>query len=164
MRVFVTVLGAALLLSACGSEKSGTFETEDADTGEYTVDSDGEGMNATIKTGDGTATMQSGENVKADLPDGFTVYPGAKVVSVTNVNGPGNKGSLVMMETSDAPDKVAEFYLKQAKAAGIEIQMEMSINGGKILGGKGEGDRMFSLNVTNNDGTTGIQLTVGQNT
>ncbi|WP_284126023.1 hypothetical protein [Parerythrobacter aestuarii] len=158
----IATASLALALAACGSENSGTFETEDGEQGEYTVDSDGDGMNATITTEEGTATMRSGENVKADLPDGYTIYPGAKVVSVTNVDGTGHKGSLVMMESADSPDKIASFYKKQAEAAGIKIEMEMTINGGKMLAGKGEGDRIFSINTTNNDGTTGIQLTVGQ--
>lgn len=152
---------ATLALAACSSEKSGTFETDDGDKGEYTVDGDEGGVKASITTEDGTATMQSGENVKADLPAGFTVYPGAKVVSATNVDGGGSKGSLVMMETGDSPDKVTDFYRKQAEAAGIKIEMEMSINGGKMIGGKGEGGKMFTLNTTDNDGTTGIQLTAG---
>jgi hypothetical protein len=65
------------------------------------------------------------------------------------------------METSDSPDKVAAFYRKQAEAAGIKIEMEMTINGGQMIGGKGEGGKMFSLNATDNDGKTGIQLTAG---
>lgn len=152
----------ALALTACGSENSGSFETSDGGEGEYTVDSDGEGMNATVTTADGTATMRSGENVKAELPNGFTVYPGSRVISATNVDSPESKGSLVMMETSDSPDKVAAFYRKQAEAAGIEIEMEMTVNGGKMLGGKGPDERVFSLNTTSNDNNTAIQLTVGQ--
>lgn len=160
MRLILPI-AATIALAACSSEKSGTFETEDGEQGEYTVDSDGGGAKASITTDEGTFTMQSGDDVKADLPDGFTVYPGAKVVSATNVDGGGTKGSLVMMETTDAPDKVAAFYRKQAEAAGIKIEMEMTINGGKMIGGKGEGGKMFSLNTTNNDGKTGIQLTAG---
>lgn len=154
-------IAAMIALAACSSEKSGTFETEGGEKGEYTVNSDDGGMNATITTKDGTATMQSGENVKASLPDGFTVYPGATVVTATNVDAGGTKGSLVMMETGDSPEKVAAFYRKQAEAAGIKIEMEMTVNGGKMIGGKGEGGRMFSLNTTTNDGKTGIQLTAG---
>ena len=167
MRLALSIAATlALSLAACGSEKSGSFETSDGQEGEYAVENDGEGMNATVTTPEGTATMQSGENVKADLPDGFTVYPGAKVVSATNVDSPESKGSLLMMETSDSPDKVAAFYRKQAAAAGIKIEMEMTVNGGTMIGGKGPDERVFSLNTTrsdgNNDGKTGIQLTVGQ--
>lgn len=158
----VLTLAATIALAACSSEKSGTFETEGGEKGEYTVDSDNEGVSATVTTPEGTATMQSGENVKADLPDGFTVYPGAKVVSATNVDSPQSKGALVIMETGDAPDKVAAFYRKQAEAAGIKIDMEMTVNGGQMIGGKGPDERVFSLNTTSNDGNTGIQLTVGQ--
>lgn len=163
MRLALPIAAAcSFVLAACGSENSGTFETSEGEKGEYTVDSDGDGMNATVTTPDGTATMQSGENVKADLPDGFTVYPGAKVVSATNVDSPQSKGALVIMETTDSPDKVAAFYRKQAEAAGIKIEMEMTVNGGKMIGGKGPDERVFSLNTTSNDDNTGIQLTVGQ--
>lgn len=154
---------AAFMLAACGSGDSGTTETGDGGSADYTVDRENGEVSATITTEDGTATMQTGENVSADLPGGFTVYPGAKIESVTNINQTDAKGSLVIMESSDSPQKLAEFYKKQAKAAGIPIQMEMTVNGGTMIGGTNTGTGMtFSLNATPSADGANAQLMVNQ--
>ncbi|GAA4041945.1 hypothetical protein [Parerythrobacter jejuensis] len=152
----------ALALAACGSEKSGTIETEDGETAEYTIDDSSGGVTASIETEDGTATMQTGENVKADLPNGFSVYPGATIQSVTNVAQDGDKGSLVMLESTDSPQKIADHYRKEAEAAGISIEMDLTVNDGKMIGGTGENGMSFSLNATPSEGTTQAQLMVSE--
>lgn len=159
---FVLLTATALTLAACGSETSGTFEGEDGERGSYTVDSDSGETTATITTEDGTATMQTGANVKADLPLGFTVYPGATVLSATNIDSEGEKGSMVMMESSDDPGEIAAFYKKQAEAAGIDIQMDMTVNDGKMLAGEGEDGETFSINATPGDDKTSAQLLVSE--
>lgn len=161
MRVLVLTT-AALALAACGSETSGTFESGDGGRGEYTVDTEGGDTTATITTEDGTATMQTGPNVKADLPLGFTVYPDATVLSTTNINAEGEKGSMVMMESSDSAQEIAEFYREKAEDAGIEIQMDMTINDGKMLAGEGPGGISFSINASPQGSATSAQLMVSE--
>ena len=156
----------ALALAACGSETSGTFEGEDGETGEYTIDNSTGETTATIKTDDGTATMRSGSNVPVDLPDGFSLYPGASVVSNTVVKqGAGGSGTLVMMTSGDSPEKIAGFYRQQAEKAGIEIQMEMTTNGAQIIGGESGDGLTFSIMASpDGEGGTSAQLTVGKET
>lgn len=158
----ITIAAAAALVSACGSETSGEFTTDDGSTGEYTIDQSTGETTARIETDEGTATLRSGANVPVELSEGFSIYPGATVISNTVVSHGEGSGNMVMMETTDSPEEVAAHYRKQAEAAGVDIQIEMSINGGKMLGGEGPGGTMFSLNASRDgDGPTQAQLMLG---
>ncbi|WP_336980442.1 hypothetical protein [Altererythrobacter fulvus] len=158
MRKLVILCGA-LALAACGSEKSGTVETKDG-TAEYTVDTEGDGGTMTIKTKDGEVNFQSGSNAgDVDLPNGFTVYPAAEVV--TNAKMSGDTGSSVnlIMNTSASPDQVVAFYRKQAEAAGVEISSEMSMDKVRIVGGQSKDGLNFSVHVSpGEDGKTTVSL------
>ncbi len=162
MKRFVTCT-AVIALAACSSERSGTFEGEGGTTGNYAVDEDDGAVTAEIRTEDGIATLRSGESVAPDLPDGFTVYPGAKVLSSTNFSQAGKKGAMVLLESEADPEAMAEFYRKQAESAGIEVRMEMSINDGKMIAGESDGGLTFSFNATPEDGKTNAQLMIGTN-
>lgn len=155
--------GAALALAACGSEATGEFTTEDGETGEYTIDKDSGETSMTIKGEDGDATLRSGADVPVSLPKGFSMFPGSKVVSNTVVNQPDGQGTMVAFEAAAPADKVVAHYRDQAKAAGFEIQLEMTTNGTTMIGGVRKGDGT-SLSVTASPGeggaTTG-QLIIG---
>ena len=156
-----SIVAGCLMLASCGSEKEGTFETSEGERGSYSIDEDGGTATATIKTDDGTAVMRSGQDVPIDLPDGFTIYPGAKVVSNTTFSQADSSGSLIVLESEAEPDEIAAHYRKQAEAAGIDIQLEMSVNGGKMIGGEGPGGQVFSLNANSDGGKTSAQLMLG---
>ena len=158
----ITIIAAAALASACGSETSGEFTTDDGGSGEYSVDRSTGETTATIETADGTATMRSGANVPVDLPDGFTLYPGASVISNTVVNHADGSGNMLLIQTDDSPDEVVAHYRSQAEAAGIDIQIEMTVNDGKMIGGEGPDGTTFSLNAsTDGEGPTQAQLMIG---
>lgn len=155
-------LAAGLILASCGSETSGDFETEDGETGSYSIDQDNGETVARITTDEGTAEMRSGQNVPVDLPAGFKVFPDARVVSNTTFSQSDSKGSLVILESDADPDAMADYYRKQAEDAGIKIELEMSVNGGKMIGGQSEGGTTFSFNASREDGVTAAQLMVGE--
>ncbi|MEM6858258.1 MAG: hypothetical protein AAF559_10330 [Pseudomonadota bacterium] len=158
---FLSPVAALGLLSACGPQESGTFTSEDGESGEYTIDTETGEATATIETDEGTATMRSGSNVPVDLPAGFSVYPGARVLTNTIVNQAAGSGALVTMMSDDSPEAVAAFYKQQAEDAGIAIQMDMATNGGKILGGQSQGGLTFSMIASPGSEGTTVQLTVG---
>lgn len=138
---------AALALTACGSETSGEFTTKDGENAEYTIDKDSGETSMTIKGEDGTATLRSGADVPVTLPDGFTLFPGSNVVTNTVVNQPDGQGTMVTFEATAPADKVIAHYREQAKAAGFEIQLEMTTNGTVMIGGERKADGS-SLSVT----------------
>ena len=162
MRKFVFACVVSAALASCGSEKSGSYEAEDGDTVDYSVETTGGESTATIKTEDGTATVRSGADVKIDLPKGFTLYPGAKVVTNTVFDGQGQKGAMVVMQSDDDPVKLVAFYRKQASAAGFNIAIEMKTDQSTMIGGEGsEGEGGFTFNASTQNGKTTGQLMVG---
>lgn len=160
MRNFL-IIGAAGLLAACGSD-SGTIETEDGTT-EYSVDSGNGEAEIRMTDNDGNETVvSSGSDVEVDLPDGYSIYPGATIVSNTVMSGADGNGMMVIMTSSDSPDEMVEFYREQAEAAGIEIQMEMTTADARVIGGEGPGGAAFSFNVSQSGEETNGMLMVSR--
>ncbi|MEL6237340.1 MAG: hypothetical protein AAFQ90_01975 [Pseudomonadota bacterium] len=151
-----------LALAGCGAETSGTLTGEDGEEGDYTINRETGETTATIKTDEGTVTMRSGADVPVELPAGFTVYPGAEVVSNTVVNQGKGSGVLLNMSSADSAQKVAAFYKAQAEKAGIKIEMEMSVNEGQIIGGQSAEGLTFSIMATPEGAGTSAQLTIGR--
>jgi len=151
MKKFVFAAVLATGLAACGS----SGDDEGATGGKYSAEYD---------VGDGsTATVTAGGDIEVDLPMGFEVYPGSKVITTMVVNNAAVQGRTVMMETGDDVQKVADFYRAQAKASGIEINMETASAGTMLLAGRTEGEAGFNMMVTKSDeGKTTIQLTVSE--
>ena len=155
----------ALALSACGSEPSATFSTEDGETVEVTGGEDSSGGTTMRITGpDGEEIVaRTGEGIELALPDGFSMYPGAKIVQSTVVTG-GSEGAggLIIFESDNSPKEITDFYRKQAKDAGITIQIDADMNGSKMLAGEKEGSEIgFMVSASREDGDlTRAQLMV----
>jgi hypothetical protein len=162
---FLAAAGGIVLASCGGGDSSGTIETEDG-TMTYDVEQDGEGMEATFTGPDGeVAQVQSGPDAQVNLPDGFTIYPGAEVVSTTTVSAGDGEGALVLMSVEATQDEVIAFYRQQAEAAGVVISGEMNTNGMRLIGGESEDGLGLSVSASaGEDGRTAIQLTVGRGT
>ena len=157
----VMVCGSALALVACGSETSGEFTTADGENAEYTIDKDSGETSMTIEGKDGTATMRSGADVPVSLPAGFTLFPGSKVITNTVVNQPDGQGTMVAFEADAPADKVVAHYRDAAKAAGFDIQLEMTTNGTMMVGGERKADgSSLSVTATGGEPTTG-QIIIG---
>lgn len=155
---------AALFLSGCGSETSSTFTTDDGESGEYTVDAETGESSMTVETADGEVNVRSGSSVPVDLPAGFSLIAGAEVVSNTVFDQAGTKGALLNFRSSKDPQEIADFYRAEAEAAGVDIQIETSMNDGKMLGGENEASGLtFSITAyPDGEGMTIGQLTVGE--
>ncbi len=162
MRVMFALTAPFVLgLTACGAETSGTLTGEEGEEGEYSINRETGETTATIETDEGTATLRSGSDVPVDLPAGFTLYPGAQVVTNTVVKQGVGSGVLLTMSSEDSAEDIAAFYKAQAEDAGIAIEMEMSVNEGKIIGGQSPDGLTFSIVATPEGAGTTAQLTVG---
>lgn len=165
MRLSLTIAAAsALTLTACGSETSGDFTTEDGETGEYTIDQEDGSATMTVETPDGAVSMRTGADVAEDLPAGFTLVSGAKVLSNTIVDQGSTKGSLTTFQSDMSPDEIVAHYRAEAQSAGITIQIETSMNGGKMIGGENEENgTTFSISAFPDDeGVVTGQLTISE--
>lgn len=155
--------GAALMLAACGSETSGEFETADGKNAEYTIDKETGETSMTIEGENGEATLRAGANVPVVLPEGFSLYPGSKVVNNAVVNQPDGQGTLVAFEVDAPADKVVAHYRDAAKAVGFDIQVEVNTNGTQLVAGerKSDGSGLSVTAATGDDGKTTGQITIG---
>ena len=162
MKRTILVAATSLLLAACGSERSGSYETEDGEKVDYSVDAGSGESSIDIKSDDGNMKIRAGADVAVDLPDGFSVYPGAEVVTNTTIDRGDGQGAMVIFKTDDTPDEVLAYYRKQAEAAGVKIEMEMKTGQGTMLAGKGDGDLIFSINANAQEDGTTAQMTVGK--
>lgn len=163
MHKILGVTAATLLLAGCGGpDAEGTISTEDGDV-TYTADADGDAVNIDMTGPNGeTVAVRGGDAASADLPDGFTAYPGATVVTSTKVGTSDGGGTLLVMTTKDSAAEVTGFYRSQAEAAGVHISNEMTANGMQLIAGEGAGGLAFSVSASpGGDGVTTVQLTIG---
>ncbi|WP_298303904.1 hypothetical protein [uncultured Erythrobacter sp.] len=154
----------ALLLIGCGSETSGEFTTDDGETGEYTIDQTSGESSMTVETEDGTVSMRTNTETPDSLPAGLTLFSGAEVLSNTIIDQGDTKGSLTTFRTDETPDEIVAHYREEAEDAGITIQIETSMNGGKMIGGENEQTgTTFSVSAfPDDDGIVTGQLTISE--
>lgn len=160
MKRFPIVIAAALAASACGSseDEGTTIVTSD---GSVTVN-DGKEGTMTFRSDDAEAVVKTGTGSAENLPDGFTAYPGAKIAMSVDGSQGGKKGGMVAMETSDAPEKVIEFYKRQVADAGLVIHSEGTFSGSHVLGARDEnGDAGVNIVANGAGDTTHVQITFG---
>ncbi|QKG70332.1 hypothetical protein [Erythrobacter mangrovi] len=158
----IALLSLSLALAACGSSNEGTLTDEDGDrVGTYEID--GGETKASITDQDGTVTtLRAGEQVPVELPQGFSIAPGFKVLNNTHVERDG--GSFVLLTLQgDAPvEEVIAFYRKQAEAAGIEVTVSIPTGESTTIAGEGKDGLAFSAMASRSGDKTAVQLTLTQ--
>lgn len=162
MRTATFIAASALLLAACSSETSGTFETEDGEKGDYSYEAETGTGTIRVETEDGVATLSTGTEITDKLPGGFTVYPGANVLSSTVAEQNGGSATILILESEDQPQALLDHYRSQAEAAGVAIEVEMKTATGTMLAGESEDGMSFSFNANRTEDLTTAQLSVGK--
>ena len=159
----------ALALTTAGCERIADEPQAEARSdaelprGSYDFDDETGETRATYRNDDGTTTtMRSGEAVPVDLPAGFELYPAATVTNNTRVEQPDGAMVLLNLESRDEPSALATFYRDQARAAGIDVDLELDTGSMTMIGGQAEDGTSFSFTATRRNGTTQAQLSVGQ--
>jgi len=149
----IALAAALLALAGCGSERSGTIETDEG-TIDYSVDNADGDATLTFNTEEGEVKITGGSGQQVDLPDGFTLYPDANVINSSSVSHAEGSGVRLMMQTDASPVQVIDFYRKQAKDAGIEITTEMTVQNQLMVSGKGDDGTTLSVTAIDGDETT----------
>ena len=93
------------------------------------VNIDLNGKNLTVTGADGEGMFTAGEDVKlpSDFPKSVPIYGGATIKSVVTV--PGEEGANVVLETSDSPTTVRDWYKKEAEAKGWKQTAALDLEG-----------------------------------
>lgn len=151
MRPILIVLSVATLsLAACGQK-------DDTPKPGVKVDPGGN----VIITGKDGATIRSGADVKADLPDFAPLYPGAtpsgQVTSIASAEG---KGGMYVYTAAATPEQVLGFYRDKAKAAGLAEAVEMNMGAARMFSATDEASkRSLQVIVTTEGAGTNVSLT-----
>lgn len=162
-RRIAAAIAAALLAGSCGSEDAGEFTTRTGESAEYTIDRDSGETRMTIEQPDGPATLRSGAGVPVRLPEGFSLFPGTRVITNTLVTQPDWQGAMVIFAADGAAEAIIAHYRRQAEAAGFEIAIDATMNGSLTIGGERQRDgSTFSVTATGNPGAASSgQLIIG---
>ncbi|HJX59274.1 hypothetical protein A2V61_01115 [Candidatus Woesebacteria bacterium RBG_19FT_COMBO_47_8] len=107
------------------------------------------------------STPKTENNISADFPDDFPIYPGATLKSSSSTETDGKKGISALWTTADPQDKVAEFFKSNLEALGWKIT--------NSFGGKGFSNYSFEKELVKGfigvgvgeKGTTAISVTLG---
>ena len=174
MRNLIPFALLAAFLAGCGgptqtvTDSEGNKATISQDGAKMTFEGkDGEKVDVVSKDGKTTwksnegATMESGGTMtEAEL--GLPLYPGGKTQegSSTKVDTPQGSVRTVILTTSDAPDKVVEFYKPKIK----EPNTYTGTNDGNIntmLNGKLESGETVLISATREKGSSETTVSIG---
>ena len=158
----IMLLAGVLALTACGSSEEGTVSDEDGvEVGSYAM-ANGE-TTASIRGEDGSVTsMRSGSQVAANLPEGFTLADGLTVLNTTNVERGEGRYLMLTMEGSQPVSDVVSHYRKEALAAGVDVNVDVSTGETTTIAGESKDGLAFSLMASRSGDKTAVQLTLNQ--
>ena len=148
-----------LALAACSESEATSVISADGTT-EYEVSGAGDDTRVRMSDAEGNeAVFTGGSDVtgELDLPDGYALYPGAEVESGTTFDGAQGSGVMVTFATDASSQELVEYYRKQAKSAGVEIDTDARTGEERMIAGVGPGGLSFSLQTSpGGSGSTGI--------
>jgi hypothetical protein len=155
-------LSACVLVTGCGksSERSITIPGKD---GNVTISGSGDTEHMTVKTADGTATMDVNANggVHASMPDFAPLYPGAKVTSsLAGTGANGTKSAQVVFAVSAAPSDVIAFYKQKSDAAGLVQSVNATVNDSMMFEA-GKDKKSIVVTATKGTGVTQVSIAWG---
>jgi len=112
-------------------------------------------------TGKDGAVVQSGPDVKADLPEFAPLYPGSvpsgQVTSVASAEG---SGGMFVYTAAATPEQVLGFYRERAKASGLGETAEMNMGAARMLSATDEASkRSLQVIVTGEGAGSNVSLT-----
>lgn len=134
--------------------------------GAYAIETEKDGRtDFRMETESGRFGLRTGSTALGDMPYGFPLYPGAKLIDSVHIDGaPPTKGAMILFTTPDRPGAVSAFYRRQARDARLRIVTDRGIGLADILAGiyPDGRDGGFQLSVRRTPaGLTEAALTTG---
>jgi hypothetical protein len=156
---FVLMLAIAVMGTGCGRSKSRTITGPNGE--KYTVSEKSDKLDVTFtgKSGEKihVASGEKGVALPDDFPKDVPVYPGATI----NFSSKTREGMLLMLKSTESPEKIKQYYEKETKQQGWEEnENTVAMDKITILGFK-KGDRTLTVTI-NTDKETIIQLMVAE--
>jgi hypothetical protein len=109
-----------------------------------------------------TATMDFGGS-SAKLPSWIPAYPGSNPEGAITASGTDGEGGMFGFKTSDAPQKVLQFYQDKFKEMGMQATtVTTTEEGGMVNGGDDANHRSLNVVVGKSDGQTSVAVTYGK--
>ena len=153
-------LGAALAMAACGSESTTDEPEIRASIGQTSEDG---AMTAQIRGDNGqTIDIASDPGAPVNLPDGFTLYPGARVTSNTSMAMGEGSAAIISFDSASAPQGIVAHYRAEAERAGIPVTAEVSAGDTRSIAGDAENGDSFQLSVEPSGQGSTATLMVGR--
>lgn len=155
MRLIPALLAAALLAS-CAEQ-----EPKHPDAGPSVAEAEltsGEERLQIAPKGEAATILRSGPQVPLRLPRGFTLYPGAEIISNTVVQREGVPRVLLVFETSEGLNKVMAFYRAQAKLEGIPLSLDLGAEEQASIGGSLPGGGKIAISARRTGDTTRVEF------
>lgn len=148
MRCSLVIPSVILLASAaCADRDAAKPAAVDSEVAEHSV---GEIRTTIAPHDEHPAVGRSGPRVPIVLPDGFTLYPGAEVVTNTVIERGGHQRTLLVFETNDPVSDVIAFYRRQGAAAGAQFSLDVGGERRASLGGTLARGRAFAASARRN--------------
>ena len=121
----------------------------------------GDKNKVTLKSDEGEFSFQEGGKLPDGFPSDFPVYPGAKITSSWTSSGDDSKGISVVLETSDAPTKVADYYKTNIESKGWKTTASFSSEGTTTYSFEKGTTNGFVGIAKGEEGKTNISVTIG---
>jgi hypothetical protein len=147
---------ACLSLCACNSQ---TYVGSD---GKTTVTANAAGSEVKVNGANGeNLTMNTGDNAKYPSSLPMPQYPGSKIGLSMTGSGPSNMANVTLTST-DASEKIGEFYKGWFNSNGWKIGAEATINGMYSLTAEKDNQTSTIMAMPGENGAKTIQLVVSQ--
>lgn len=152
----LTLIAFAVLAASCAErdEQRERAKRSSAET-ELTL---GEERVQIAPKGEAATVLRSGPEVPVRLPPGFTLYPGAKIVTNTVFQREDAGRILLVFETSESVDKVIHFYRMQAQLGGVPLPLDLGSREQASIGGTLPDGGKLSVSARRFGGTTRVEL------
>ncbi|MEO0073908.1 MAG: hypothetical protein ABIK43_04525 [candidate division WOR-3 bacterium] len=119
------------------------------------------GTQVKVQTSQGTATITAGQADISGLPPQLR-YPGATLVSTTEVQTPEGAGKAYVLETTDSKQAVVQFYKNAMPDWGNKVTTEGS-ESTVIMAAASDGSQGMNVGVTAERGKTQVTVVYWHN-
>ena len=126
----------------------GSCSDSQDDSGSYSIDAQTGQLSAEMGIDDGMAELYSGTVLQDHLPDGFTMFPDAELLSNTIFERGDSNACFLSLQSDASPAQLAAHYRREAEAVGLNVTLSMSLPDSEMLVAEDGQGRRFSFEAS----------------